>query len=112
MLAIDAGRGDALLIAYPNGKYMLVDASGSYAAHTYVIPFLVQKGVTHLDAIVCTHEHWDNIDGLIELLKRGRFTADKAYDAGFPIVHNLKVADSRERASVDVYRGQQKKTGA
>ncbi|MGZ4936537.1 MAG: ComEC/Rec2 family competence protein [Halobacteriota archaeon] len=108
MTAIDVGRGDALLITYPNGKHMLVDAGGSYTAHNYVIPYLIQKGVTHLDAIVCTHEHWDHIDGLTELLKDGRFTVDDAYDAGFPIVHNLKVANSRERASVDAYLGQLK----
>ncbi|MDD1721010.1 MAG: MBL fold metallo-hydrolase [Euryarchaeota archaeon] len=103
MTAIDVGRGDALLLTYPNGKRMLVDAGGSYTARTYVVPYLAQKGITHLDAIVCTHEHWDHIDGLTELLKDGRFTVDEAYDAGFPMVHNLQTANNRERASIDAY---------
>lgn len=103
MTAIDVGRGDALLVAYPNGKHVLVDAGGGYTAHTYVIPYLIQKGITHLEAIVCTHEHWDHIDGLTELLKDGRFTIDAAYDSGFPIVHELQTANSRERASIDSY---------
>lgn len=63
MTAIDVGRGDALLITYPNGKHMLVDAGGSYDASHFVIPYLIQKGITHLDAIVYTHERWDHIDG-------------------------------------------------
>jgi len=52
---------------------------------------------------VCTHEHWDHIDGLTALLKDGRFTVDKAYDNGFPMVQNLQTANSRERASIDAY---------
>ena len=103
LTAIDVGRADALLLTYPNGKHMLVDGSGSYTARTFVIPYLLQKGITHLDAIVCTHEHWDHIDGLTALLKDGRFTVDKAYDNGFPMAQNLHVANSRERASIHAY---------
>ncbi len=103
MTAIDVGRGDALLLTYPNGQHVLVDAGGSYTARTYVIPYLIQNGIRHLDSIVCTHEHWDHIDGLIEVLKDGRFTVDAAYDSGFPIVLALQKANSHERASIKAY---------
>jgi competence protein ComEC len=78
MTAIDVGRGDALLIEFPNGKHMLVDGGGSYSARHFVIPYLMEKQITHLDAIVCTHEHWDHIDGLVEMLKDNRITVDSA----------------------------------
>jgi len=103
MTAIDVGRGDALLIEFPNGKTMLVDGGGAYSAQHFVIPYLLQKKITHLDAIVATHEHWDHIDGLIEVLKDGRISVDTAYDHGFPMVRDLKHANKPERDSIHAY---------
>ncbi len=108
MTAIDVGRGDVLLVTYPNGKHMLVDAGGSYAASHFVIPYLIQKGITRLDAIVCTHEHWDHIDGLTALLKDDRITVGNAYDSGFPMTRNLQKANGHERASIEAYLAQLK----
>lgn len=103
LTAIYVGKGDAILLTYPNGKHVLIDAGGDYTARTSVIPYLLQKGITHLDAIVCTHEHWDHIDGLTELLKDGRFTVDEAYDSGFPITNAFQTANYSERTAVDKY---------
>ncbi|MGZ4916752.1 MAG: MBL fold metallo-hydrolase, partial [Halobacteriota archaeon] len=79
MTAIDVGRGDALLVTYPNGQHMLVDGGTGYAARAYVIPYLIQHKITRLDAIVSTHEHDDHLDGLVEVLKDGRFSVGTAY---------------------------------
>ena len=88
MTAIDVGRGDALLITFPNGKHMLVDAGTKYDADTFVLPYLKSHHVKTLDAIVVTHEHDDHLEGMIEVLKSD-VKVLKAYDSGFP----LKKAD-------------------
>jgi competence protein ComEC len=106
LIAIDVGRGDALLLELPNGKTILVDGGVTYSAQQFVIPYLLARNITHLNAIVCTHEHSDHIDGLVALLRDGRITVDSAYDSGFPIVQNLRIANSYERASVSAYLGQ------
>jgi len=84
MTAIDVGRGDALLLQFPNGKNMLVDGGGSYAAQHYVLPYLKHHHIDHLDAILATHEHWDHLDGLIYILKDKSIPVYLAYDSGFP----------------------------
>jgi beta-lactamase superfamily II metal-dependent hydrolase len=106
LTVIDVGRGDALLLELPNGKTMLVDGGVTYSAQQFVIPYLLARNITHLNALVCTHEHSDHIDGLIALLRDGRITVDSAYDSGFSIVQNLQIANSYERASVGRYLGQ------
>ncbi len=107
MTAIDVGRGDALLLTYPNGQHVLVDAGESSAAQKYVIPYLISHGITSLDAIVCTHEHSDHLNGLVELLKDGRVTVGAAYDTGFPIATTIKTDQTKTmRAWIDTYRAQ------
>ena len=84
--AIDVGRGDALLLSWPDlsgrTRYMLVDG-GTADDWPYVHAYLASHGVMYLDAIVCTHEHDDHLNGLIELLKSGDIGVGAAYDAGF-----------------------------
>lgn len=104
MTAIDVGHGDALLITYPNAQHMLVDGGTGYAARTFVIPYLIQHNITHLDAIVCTHEDIDHLAGLVEVLKDGRFTVGTAYDTDFPMLKNVHQSDQPQRDSIDEYR--------
>jgi beta-lactamase superfamily II metal-dependent hydrolase len=104
MTAIDVGHGDALLITYPNGQHVLVDGGTGYAARAFVIPYLVQHNITHLDAIVCTHEDVDHLGGLVEVLKDGRLTVSSAYDTDFPMLRNVHRSDQPQRDSIDEYR--------
>jgi competence protein ComEC len=64
---IDVGQGDAILVEFPNRKRLLVDTgpkSGSTdAGQRTVVPFLKQKGIEHLDAILLTHAHDDHAGG-------------------------------------------------
>lgn len=100
MTAIDVGRGDALLITFPNGKHMLVDGGTKYDADTFVLPYLKSHHVKTLDAIVVTHEHDDHLEGMIEVLKHTKVL--KAYDSGFP----LKKADGTiETKLIGQYNG-------
>ena len=85
LTSIDVGKADALLLSWPDSNlsthYMLVDG-GTAADWPLVKVFLESRNITYLDAIVCTHEHDDHLNGLIELLKSD-VGVGRAYDAGF-----------------------------
>ncbi len=85
LTSIDVGRSDALLLSWPDSSlsthYALIDG-GTSKDWPLVKAFLESKNITYLDAIVCTHEHNDHFDGLIELLK-GDIGVGRAYDPGF-----------------------------
>ena len=85
LTSIDVGRADALLLSYPDSSlrthYMLIDG-GTSNGWPLVKAFLESRNITYLDAIVCTHEHDDHLNGLIELLKSD-IGVGRAYDAGF-----------------------------
>jgi len=85
LTSIDVGKADALLLSWPDSSlsthYMLVDG-GTTEDWPLVKVFLESRNITYLDAIVCTHEHDDHLNGLIELLKSD-VGVGRAYDAGF-----------------------------
>ncbi len=102
--AIDVGRGDALLVTFPNGRHMLIDAGTKYDADTFVLPYLKSHHITTLDAVVATHEHDDHLEGIVEVLKHTKVL--RLYDSGFP----LKKADGAiEKNNIDKYAGALKK---
>ncbi|MBD5605039.1 MAG: MBL fold metallo-hydrolase [Candidatus Eremiobacteraeota bacterium] len=75
--AIDVGQADSLLIQTPRGHAFLIDGGGrlersssltsSSAAEDIgervVIPFLIRKGIHHLDAVLLSHGHGDHLGG-------------------------------------------------
>jgi competence protein ComEC len=81
--AIDVGQADALLIQTPRGHAYLVDAggrlergaltgSGSPAeaiGERIVVPFLIRRGIHHLDAIILSHPHGDHVGGFAPVLR-------------------------------------------
>lgn len=85
LTSIDVGKADAFLLSWPDSSlsthYMLVDG-GTAEDWPLVKVFLESRNITYLDAIVCTHEHDDHLNGLIELLKSD-VGVGRAYDAGF-----------------------------
>ncbi len=64
---IDVGQGDAILIQFPSGQNMLIDA-GSNAYAPTVISYLQQLGVQKLDYCVGTHPHEDHIGALDDVI--------------------------------------------
>lgn len=93
---LDVGQGDSVLIEFPNGSVMLLDAGGMprYSSKKFddksedetndtddftedrigiaeasVMPFLWNRGISKLDWIVASHEHWDHIEGFIDISK-------------------------------------------
>jgi len=71
---LDVGQGDAMLLEFPGGKKMLVDAGGTIGSsfdlgEKVLLPALLDRGVRHLDYLVLTHPHPDHFGGMKALLK-------------------------------------------
>lgn len=72
---IDVGQGDACLIVTPTRKTLLVDSGGS---ETYNIgkntvhPYLLNKGITHIDYIMISHFDTDHCKGFEFILENMR----------------------------------------
>ncbi len=78
--ALDVGHGDAILLTLPGGANVLVDGGGIPfgsldVGESVVLPFLLDRGVRRLDAIVVTHADFDHIGGLATVLNELRVDA-------------------------------------
>jgi len=67
VIMIDVGQGDAILIRTPKNHAILLDAGPRSerfdAGERIVLPYLLQSGIGHLDALLITHEDKDHIGG-------------------------------------------------
>jgi competence protein ComEC len=81
--AIDVGQGDSLLVAFPDGRLMLIDAggipsfgrthkSGIDIGEDVVSPYLWSRSIKHLDIVVMTHAHEDHMGGMASVLRNFR----------------------------------------
>ena len=81
--AIDVGQGDSLLLAFPDGKLMLIDGGGIPAfgrrakakldvGEDVVSPYLWSRSIRRLDVVALTHAHEDHIGGLAAILANFR----------------------------------------
>jgi competence protein ComEC len=72
--ALDVGQGDALLLRW-NRHAVLVDGGGPFDldqrdfGRTRLVPKLLDRGVTRLDAVVLTHPHPDHALGLFAVME-------------------------------------------
>lgn len=80
LTTIDVGQGDSLLVAFPDGKLMLVDAGGLLSfggrvpsrfdiGEDVVSPYLWTRSIRKLDVVVLTHAHDDHARGLPAVLE-------------------------------------------
>lgn len=71
--ALDVGQGDALLLRWPRHA-LLVDGGGPFDldardyGRTRLVPKLLDRGVTRLDAVLVTHPHPDHALGVFAVL--------------------------------------------
>ena len=73
MTALDVGHGDAILLSLPMGGHVLIDGGGSPRStmdigESVVLPFLLDRGVRRLDAVVSSHSDFDHIGGLAAIV--------------------------------------------
>ncbi len=81
---LDVGQGDAILVEFPDGRSMLVDAGEGGRFDTgarVVLPAIRASSRRFLDAVVISHEHLDHIGGLPAVLATGQVRA--LYDSGY-----------------------------
>ncbi len=80
LTAIDVGQGDSLLVTFPGGTLMLIDAGGipSFGrakkpgidvGEDVVSPYLWSRSIKHLDIVAITHGHEDHIGGINAVLR-------------------------------------------
>ncbi len=74
VVALDVGQGDALLVRFPGGPVMLVDAGG-FARSRFdvgskvVAPALRALGLLKIDILAITHAHRDHLGGAAAILR-------------------------------------------
>ncbi len=97
---LDVGQGDAMLVHFPNGRRMLVDAGGASGdgrdLGTRVVgPTLRARGIRRLDYLVVTHADIDHIGGAATLVRE--FRPAEVW-AGVPVADDAATARLREVA--------------
>jgi beta-lactamase superfamily II metal-dependent hydrolase len=65
---LDVGQADSILVQFPNGQNMLVDA-GNNDDGPVVVSYLKSKGVSRIDYLVATHPHEDHIGGMDNVIR-------------------------------------------
>ena len=91
---LDVGQGDAIFIACPNGRTLLVDGGARTpfydAGARVILPFMRAKGYRRVDTIIVTHPDLDHYGGLRavvesvdvgEVLSSGVVSESRSYQA-------------------------------
>lgn len=79
MTAIDVGQGDSVLVAFPDGKLLLMDGGGIPTfgkrakskidiGEDVVSPYLWTRSIRRIDVVALSHAHDDHIGGLPAIL--------------------------------------------
>ena len=69
--ALDVGQGDSLVVE--SSRFVMLNDGGSSSASAIgekrILPYLKQRGIAALDAVVITHPDADHTNGILELLE-------------------------------------------
>lgn len=84
---LDVGQGDAIFLALPGRRTMLVDGGGSLddrfdIGERVVAPYLWNRWVRRLDVVALSHPQPDHIGGLRAVLES--FPVGEVWESGYP----------------------------
>ncbi len=71
---IDVGQGDSICVQTDGGETYLFDGGSSSKKQVgkyILIPYLKNKGISHIDTVFITHPDQDHCNGIIELIEMG-----------------------------------------
>ena len=93
----DVGQGEAILVQFPNGRRLLVDAAGVGAdgrdlGARVVGPALRARGIRRVDYLLVTHADADHIGGAVSLV--GEFAPREIW-TGIPVADDVATAALR-----------------
>jgi competence protein ComEC len=75
---LDVGHGGCTVLELADGRVLLYDAGairGPDVAERIIVPFLWQRGIHHIDAVILSHadlDHFNGLAGLVERIAVGR----------------------------------------
>jgi competence protein ComEC len=111
---IDVGQGDAVILEFPNGKRLLIDAGPLTqkfdAGERTVVPYLKRQGILQLEYVLITHPHSDHIGGassILKLLRVDTLVMAVHSTVGREVKDLLEVAASRHTGMKVVRSGNQ-----
>ncbi len=114
---LDVGQGDSILIEFPYGKKMLVDAGGLPGTdfdvgEKVLLPTLLGRGIRNLDYLVMTHPHPDHFGGMESLLKayqpkefwwNGEKTDNQSFENLFKALEQKKIPVLKKDESAQAF---------
>lgn len=71
LTALNVGKGASVVVSFPGGGHMLVDAGSALhgnAGERVVLPFLRSRGIRRVDVLALTHPHEDHYGGAAAVL--------------------------------------------
>lgn len=79
---LNVGQADCLLLHFPGGANMLIDAGDGKYGHTdHIVQYLKAQGIGKINVFVATHPHADHIGGAVQILDT--FPVGAVWDSGY-----------------------------